>query len=649
MGSFLYKLFNNTLRASTKVSFIFFSAIAATIGGGLFNAFYEPARVPEEAYEESRVPASSRPGVGARPGVRVDPSARGGRGAPSQGYAGMPANYDERANAQNQGNAEPVSVIPANQEAVANGAAKRALSELSNTRALSSRTADSTSTDTGTSTSTSTSVATNYPNVGGSSTATTTTTSTASTAPVYQYLTADGTGIPGLCIPVTLSFYDSTYVAAAPGADTPVFLTTTAGALYSDRACSAGTSTVTVPAGSTSAVFYFLGTAAGTASISAQHTSFNATSVSITLSVPSASLVLGQASYTANTLNAGGAAAANTLNEPYHTVRTGTYLFAADTANHRVLGWNTVPTSTQEAADFVLGQPDLATVTANTGGISASTLNGPGYVHTDGTRLFVADRLNNRVLIWSSIPTSRTAADIVLGQADIDDNTANQGGAASLSTLSDPECVFSDGTRLLVCDTGNHRVLIWNSIPTASNQAADVVVGQTNASNATANAGGVVSGAGLDGPYVAIFSGSNLLVSDTNNNRVLIWSSIPIAHGTAASLVLGQSTLAGNTTNFGGLGPSSLSSPAGLAVDSQGRLTVADFNNHRLLVWNSIPGTDFKAADSVIGQPTYYVNTANQGAIGASTLNGPWGIDVSGTELWVSDWGNHRILQHTLP
>jgi hypothetical protein len=646
VGSFLYKLFNNMLRASTKVSFIFFSAIAATIGGGLITAFYEPARVPEEAYEESRVPASSRPDFAEPAGKRVDPASRGGRDSSSQAYSGMPANYEDRANAQSQGNAEPISVTSATPDQVANGAAKRALAELSNTQALASETA--TSTSTGTSTSTSTSTGTNYPNVGGSSTSTSTSTSTTSTSPVYQYLTADGTGIPGLCIPVTLSFYDSTYVAAAPGADTPVFVTTTAGALYSDRACSAGTTSVTVPAGSTSAVFYFLGTAAGTASISAQHTSFNSTSVSITLSVPSASLVLGQASFTANSPNAGGAAAANTLRQPYHTVRTGTYLFAADTVNHRVLGWSTVPTSSQESADFVLGQPDLATATANTGGISASTMNYPSYVHSDDTRLFVADRLNNRVLIWSTLPTSRTAADIVLGQADMDDSAANQGGAASLSTLRHPDCVFSDGTRLLVCDTGNHRVLIWNSIPTSSNQAADVVVGQANGTDVTANAGGAVNGAGFEEPTRAIFSGSKLLVSDTNN-RVLIWNSIPTSHGATASVVLGQSTFTDNTANFGGLGPSSLSSPGGLAVDSQGRLTVADFSNHRLLVWNSIPGTDFKAADSVIGQPTFYVNTANQGAIGASTLNGPWGLDISGTELWVSDSENSRILQHTLP
>ena len=47
----------------------------------------------------------------------------------------------------------------------------------------------------------------------------------------------------------------------------------------------------------------------------------------------------------------------------------------------------------------------------------------------DGTKLFIADTRNNRVLIYNSIPTENNAsADVVIGQPDMVSNSANQGG-----------------------------------------------------------------------------------------------------------------------------------------------------------------------------------------------------------------------------
>jgi len=39
----------------------------------------------------------------------------------------------------------------------------------------------------------------------------------------------------------------------------------------------------------------------------------------------------------------------------------GTRLFVADTDNSRILVWNTIPTSNYQAADYVLGEPDFNT------------------------------------------------------------------------------------------------------------------------------------------------------------------------------------------------------------------------------------------------------------------------------------------------
>ena len=44
--------------------------------------------------------------------------------------------------------------------------------------------------------------------------------------------------------------------------------------------------------------------------------------------------------------------------------------------------------------------------------------------------------------------------------------------------LNNPTSVATDGVRLAVADTDNNRVLIWNSIPTTNGTQANVVIGQ---------------------------------------------------------------------------------------------------------------------------------------------------------------------------
>ena len=47
-------------------------------------------------------------------------------------------------------------------------------------------------------------------------------------------------------------------------------------------------------------------------------------------------------------------------------------------------------------------------------------------VYSDGTHLFVADYDNNRVLIWNNIPTSNgQAANMVLGQPNMTSSLAD--------------------------------------------------------------------------------------------------------------------------------------------------------------------------------------------------------------------------------
>jgi len=152
-------------------------------------------------------------------------------------------------------------------------------------------------------------------------------------------------------------------------------------------------------------------------------------------------------------------------------------LLVADNGNNRVLIWNSIPARNGQAADLVLGQPDFATATSNTGGISASTMFEPWGIYSDGNRLIVADRRNNRTLIWNNFPTQNgQAADVVVGQPDMDDSTA----VCSATGADQPNAVWIYNNNLIVTQRNGRRVLIYNPIPTTNGASASLVLGQTD-------------------------------------------------------------------------------------------------------------------------------------------------------------------------
>ena len=174
----------------------------------------------------------------------------------------------------------------------------------------------------------------------------------------------------------------------------------------------------------------------------------------------------------------------SSLNRPVGISSDGQRLAVADWGNNRVLLFNNIPTANGAAADVVVGQSDFESAAANT---DKTGMRGPNGVFLDGQQMFVADTFNHRVLIYNAVPTlSGVPADVVLGQADF--NSAEDQPASNTS-LRDPTAVFSDGVRLIVTDLGHNRVLIYNQIPTSNNAPADVVVGQPDFTTDTAGTG----------------------------------------------------------------------------------------------------------------------------------------------------------------
>lgn len=303
------------------------------------------------------------------------------------------------------------------------------------------------------------------------------------------------------------------------------------------------------------------------------------------------------------------AASSQSLNTPTAVATDGHILAVADTNNNRVLIWNSIPSSIDQAADLVLGNTNFTTPA--TASATASTFSGPQGIWIQNGKLFVADTQNYRVLIWNRIPTSNNQpADVVLGQSNFTTGTQpacnpTQGNyVTTASELCDPISVTSDGTHLFVSDYGFSRVLIWNSIPTSNNQPADVVVGQPNMTEGVAdNPGECLNSAPLcqgtlNFPRFALSDGTRLFISDAGNDRVLIFNSIPTINGAWADEVLGQpdftsdivtnqsstTTSIASTTidNTGSV--DTVPDPASLAWDGS-NLYVADPFNRRVLVF----------------------------------------------------------------
>jgi hypothetical protein len=350
----------------------------------------------------------------------------------------------------------------------------------------------------------------------------------------------------------------------------------------------------------------------------------------------------------------------------------------------------------QHGANVVVGQPDFNTVTT-----PYTTQNGfqtPTGVASDGNVLAVADTDNNRVLIWKTIPTTNNAnADVVLGQPDF--KTANPPPQSpTASSMRGPQGVWIQGARLFVADTQNHRVLVWNSIPTTNNQPADYVLGEPNLTTAPpTTASDVATRANtLYSPVSVSSDGQRLFVADLSHNRVLIWNSIPTTNQVPADVEIGQPDMTSETANnvlgscvsngtdkannptypsgcttfCPSTGTDSASNPTypqmcgrtlnfpRFALSDGQRLYIADGGNDRILVYNSIPTQNGQPADEIIGQVDEFTDqvtdssdttspVANILSSSPNTIRTPLSLAWDGTNLYAADPYDRRVLVYT--
>ena len=272
-----------------------------------------------------------------------------------------------------------------------------------------------------------------------------------------------------------------------------------------------------------------------------------------------------------------------------------------------------------------LNPAGTVTTFAGTAGASGST-DGTGttarffipiQVTTDGTNLYVADS-SNYVVRKIVIATAQVTT--LAGKAGFSGSTDGTGSAARFSNI---DGITIDGTNLYVADSGNNTI---RKIVIATGQVTTLA----GTAGVTGSADGTGSAASFSEPTQITTDGTNLYVTDTNNDTI---RKIVIATGQVTTLA-GDAGIVGSADGTGAA--ASFDRPEGITTDGTD-LFVVDTSNETI-----------RRIVIATGQVTTMAGTAGtQGATDgtgtAATFMLPEGITSDGTNLFVVDTGEDSI------
>jgi sugar lactone lactonase YvrE len=330
-------------------------------------------------------------------------------------------------------------------------------------------------------------------------------------------------------------------------------------------------------------------------------------------------------------------------------------LYIADTSLSRVLEYDKPLTSS--SANRVFGQngdfsrdfcsPNLqldAKVLCTPAAVAVQNNPTPGL-----DNVYIADTGFNRALGFNA-PLNTPGAPIanrVAGQLDFVHDGVNIPDAHS---LFNPKGIALDTSvvpnRLYVADTGNNRILRWNSAAAFLNGApANLVIGQPDFTHVDAGTG---PNGGLNQPVGLAVHKGDLWVADAENSRVVRFKA-PVNAGAVLDISIGQVNLLNNQcNNISGINARTVCFPLGLGFDSANKLYVADVGNSRVLEYDPPQSTN-EAAHLLFGQANFSAGSCNRGGLtGALTLCDPFDVALdSAARLYIADTANSRVVQYT--
>ncbi len=231
--------------------------------------------------------------------------------------------------------------------------------------------------------------------------------------------------------------------------------------------------------------------------------------------------------------------------------------------------------------------------------------NHPMDIASDGRHLLLADTRNNRILIWNHLPTGNEPPDVVLGQPNFEANAPG----TSRSRLRWPVSVATDGEHIIVADTYNNRVLIWNRFPERNGTPADIVLGQENFDEWRVGS--------IAWPWDVWTDGRRLMVASTMGGCILIWNSFPMENNQPPDLIL-------SIEDFG--------TPRNIESDGETYLLIGDHNAKMAprggnFLWLGIPEKGDEPYDAYIGGEVLWCSEVIDGDLFAIANNQPLYIE----------------------
>jgi uncharacterized protein (TIGR03437 family) len=364
-------------------------------------------------------------------------------------------------------------------------------------------------------------------------------------------------------------------------------------------------------------------------------------------------------------------------------------LYVSDYANNRVLAWkNAAGFTNGQKADMAIGQPDLMTTFAEGPGVSSSIystgLTRPSGLAVDQTgNLYVADSGNNRVIRYPK-PFAQTGQfpipDLFIGQGSVSGHSANyptgrvnpQGLLLSSgTTYLVSNLAFDSSGNLWVVDTGNVRILRFKASDlsgTGGGLTADLELGQLDLSS-TQTALSSTSATSyyrvnqfLAPTALAFDPNGNLFVGDLNRALIFI---PPFSSGMSASSHIlgiypaGYSYPTAAAAKQALIDQTAIYAPSAFFFLSGGAsgVGVVDAAYNRIMIFDVFANwpTDGTPplAKAILGQANSCTQSANQTCKAANNGNpqpsntvfaAPAGVAYTGTELFLADAGNNRVL-----